>query len=233
MRVLMKKLILIPVLIFLLITISSAHQPRIVSDNFTSVENPEVSQAFYGKLDGNPHHYQIDSEKPYKLYVSLSVPSIQGIDRDVSAEITRMNDGTNNGFHVLLNGTAHNWTRYYEEFGGDYYYRGPELGTNRNGSLPRGINVSSGNYNIKVFSPDNEGKYVLVIGYKEKWTVDEFINTILTLPELKSEFFEKSPLTAYFNLIGVFLFIIIAVSISILIYVSLKLNKYLTKRRIK
>lgn len=229
----MRKLILILVVFFLLITISSAHQPRIVSDNFTSVEKPEVSQAFYGKLDGNPHYYQIDSEKPYKLYVSLSVPDIKGIDKDVSAEITRIHDDTYNDLHVLLNGTAHNWTRYYENFGGDYYYRGPELGINRNDNLPQGINVSSGTYNIKVFSPDNEGKYVLVVGYKETWTVDEFINTILTLPELKSEFFEKSPLTAYFNLIGVFFFIMVAVSISIVVYVGLKLNKYLTKKRIK
>ena len=167
------------------------------------------------------------------MYVSLSVPDIKNIEKDVSAEITRIHDGTNNEFNVLLNGTAHNWTRYYENFGGDHYYRGPELGTNQDGDLPQGIDVGSGTYNIKVSSPDNEGKYVLVVGYKETWTVDEFINTILILPELKSDFFDKSPLTAYFNLIGVFFFIMVAVSLTIVVYVGLKLNKYLTKRRIK
>lgn len=229
----MKKLVIISIFIFLLISISSAHQPRIVSGNFTSVEKPEVSQAFYGELDGNPHYYQIDSEDPYNLYVSLLVPDLKGVDKDVSAEIIRIHDETHNDFHVLLNGTAHNWTRYYEEFGGDYYYRGPELGINRNGGLPQGVNVNKGTYNIKVFSPDNEGKYVLVVGYKETWTVDEFINTILTLPELKSEFFEKSPFTAYFNLIGIFFLIMVAFSLSILIYVGLKLYKYLIKKGIK
>ncbi|WP_292487132.1 hypothetical protein [Methanohalobium sp.] len=227
----MRKIILIIVAFLLIITISTAHQPRIVSDDSTLIKNPETSQAFYGELDGKPHYYKIDSEEPYKLYVSLSVPDIKDIDKDVSAKITRKHEDEHKDFHVLLNGTEHNWTRYYEEFGGDYYFRGSTFEKGNNDGYPQGVNVSNGTYNIKVFSPDNEGKYVLVVGYKETWSIGEFINAILTMPELKSEFFEKSPLTAYFNLIGLFFFATVAVVVALLAYVGFKLNKHLNKRK--
>jgi len=65
----------------------------------------------------------------------------------------------------LFNGLEHEWTDYYEEFGGDSYYKGPELRSNPDEEgLPRGVDMDEGTYTTKVFSPDNEGKYVLVVG---------------------------------------------------------------------
>jgi len=74
--------------IFLSATASFAHQPRIVSEEMTQIENPEVSQAFYTELKGEPDYYQIESEEPFKLYVEILVPDLEGIDKDVSVEIS-------------------------------------------------------------------------------------------------------------------------------------------------
>ncbi len=212
--------LIIILILFLSISLASAHQPRIVSKELTQIENPEVSQAFYGELKGAPDYYQISADTSFKLYVGILVPDIKGIDKDVSAEISIHSKYKNNEDEeeyanneeeklFLLDGLDFNWQHYYEEFAGDYYYYGPELKANedRQDFIPEGVKVDKGVYTIKVFSPDNKGKYVLVVGEKEQFPLQEIINTIITLPVLKSDFFEKPIYTAYFNLTGLFMLI--------------------------
>jgi len=166
--------LVLPVLVF-------AHQPRIVEDNFTLIKNPEVSQAFYGELKGVTVFYKIQTENPIKLYVGVLVPAVENTDKDVSVEIEREED-----FYYLLDGINFDWELFYEEFAGDDYFKGPEFSTD----------VEAGEYNIKVFSPDNFGKYVLVVGEKEELPFNEMINTLVNLPSLK-KFFDKSPWQAF------------------------------------
>jgi hypothetical protein len=64
----LKSIILFFVL-FLSICAVSAHQPRLevgVNSSLTNpivVQNPEISQAFYGNLNGQPDYYKITSSK--------------------------------------------------------------------------------------------------------------------------------------------------------------------------
>lgn len=216
----MKKVILISLLFCVIISSSAyAHQPRIVSEDVTIIRNPEISQAFYGELKGQHDHYNIIEEEGFDLYVSILVPDLPGIGKDVSVAIEPIDEIENN-FIYFLNGTDFQWERYYEEFGGDYYYQGPDIKAK----------VGPGGYDIHVMSTDNLGKYVLVVGQIESFPIDEFINTIITLPELKQEFFEKPWYTAYFNLIGVFLVVILLVLIAAL-YIAYRLIKKFRKYR--
>jgi len=195
--------------IFLLAYAVSAHQPRFVDEDFTHIKNPEVSQAFYGELDGFPEKFQIKSDNPFMLYVGILVPYLDNIDKDISVEINSGKD------KFSLNGLEHEWTEFYEEYAGDAYYEGPEMKQQ----------VSEGIYDIVVFSPDNKGKYVLVVGQKEEFPFNEMIKTMRSLPRLKI-FFEKSPLTAFVNMVGFFLFItyiMTAGTILILIWLIRKL----------
>jgi hypothetical protein len=191
-----RKIFVVVFLIFSL-CIAHAHQPRLVSESFNEVRDPEISQAFYAELKGKPDVYRIESDMPFVLYIGILVPDLEGIDRDVSAEITLEPYGEHEHEIVLLNSSSVEWTQYYEEFAGDSYYKGPEFEQE----------VGPGIYEIRVSSPDNYGKYVLVVGRKEVFTLGDTIDTILTLPGLKQDFFEKPFYTAYFNLIGIFLFI--------------------------
>ncbi|NIO44134.1 MAG: hypothetical protein GTN36_01070 [Candidatus Aenigmarchaeota archaeon] len=209
-------LIIFFIFLFFISETAFAHQPRIVSEQITLIRNPEVSQAFYGILKGKPDYYHIDSEKQFNLYVGILVPDIENIDKDVSVKVVleHEHEEEHEETEYILNGTDHEWTYYYEEFGGDSYYQGPELKTT----------AEKGTYIIEVFSQDNDGKYVLVVGEKEEFPLDEFINTIITLPRLKEEFFEKPAYTAFFNLIGLFLLVIVVVVIAI-IYVIFRFIK--------
>ncbi|UCG95486.1 MAG: hypothetical protein JSV92_00320 [archaeon] len=211
----MKRLLVLFFVIILFSGVALAHQPRIVSEDVTMIRNPEISQAFYGELKGRHDHYNIIEDQGFNLYVSILVPDLLGIGKDVSVGIEPIDDIDNN-FIYFLNGSDFEWEHYYEEFGGDWYYGGPDVEAK----------LGPGGYDIHVMSPDNLGKYVLVVGKKEEFPLDEFLNTIVTLPRLKSEFFEKSPFEAYFNLIGVFLLVIILIIIALAYGVYRLLKKF-------
>jgi hypothetical protein len=232
----MKKVALFTVSISLLVLVSAAlaHQPRIVSAELTQIKNPEVSQAFYAELKGKPDYYQIKSDDSFSLYVGILVPDLQGIGKDVSVEITKGHEHEKGEILFFLDSLEHEWTYYYEEFGGDSYYKGPELRSNPDEEgLPQGVDVGEGTYTIKVFSPDNEGKYVLVVGEREEFPLNEIMKTLFVLPKLKAQFFGKSPWTAYFNLIGLFLLISVLVVVGIVVLVVVLVKRGRKTRKIK
>ena len=159
-----------------------AHQPHMVESNTVAIENPEVSQAFYAK---DPAQYTIDSAEAFSLYVQILRPKIHELDKDISVEITK-----NGPLVATLDGNTADWTVFHEPFSNDDYYQGPSVKL-----------AAQGKYTIEVHG---SGKYVLVVGEKERWPVSVIAKTFYTLPKLKL-YFEKSPILALWNLSGAFL----------------------------
>lgn len=185
-------------ILFLLLGPVSAHQPRldvgtaVTVENPIIVENPEISQAFYGQLNGKPVYYQIKSDKPFHLYINLLVPTSPGQGGEfVSAQVT----DTSGNVVMFLNGTNSTWTPYFEEFGGDYYLKGPEAT----------LQVPAGTYNIKIFNSQNQGKYSIAIGKIEAFPANEAITALFTLPLLKEQFFAKPLITLFIEFAGIIL----------------------------
>ena len=182
----------LPLLIVLLFNIIFAHQPRLVLKKDLAfnypyfIKNPEISQAFYGELTGSSHFYQITSEKDFNLYLNILVPDIKGARTDFSVEVS-------NRETLALNGKVFAWEKFFEPFGGDNYLKGPEYKAR----------VGKGKYLIRVYNDDRLGKYVLAVGEIESFPPKEMINAFIKMPRLKI-FFNKSPLTAYFNRIGLY-----------------------------
>ncbi|MSO20123.1 MAG: DUF2892 domain-containing protein [Acidobacteria bacterium] len=158
-----------------------AHQPRIVSESRTMVSDPEISKAFYAKLSGSPHVYQISSEKPFELYVNVLVPDIHGQQKDVSAAVFRL--GKTAESIAELDGKTFAWKRYWEEFGRDWYWMGPEFKRR----------IAAGTYEIRVESVTNDSKYALAIGEIEAFNGKEGMNALRLIPRLKRDFFATSP----------------------------------------
>lgn len=178
-----------------------AHQPRLIgNETEVIVTLPEISKAYYGNLTGKPVTYHIEAREAFRLYVNILVPDIEGIEKDFSVKILKKGTVISH-----LDGKSHEWTRFHEPFAGDYYYRGPEYAEMQDPGL----------YEIQVYSPDNQGKYVLAVGDREAFPFRELIKTYLVLPRLKSEFFGKSPFSAYSNIMGIFLGVIVLVTLTI------------------
>jgi len=176
----MKKLLITIALflpVFLLPTIASAHQPRIVTENPTIVTSPEVSKAYYGKLSGEPAVYTIISDKAFALYVGVLVPDILGQKKDVSAALLK--DGRQ---IALLDGTNIEWKKFFEPFGNDTYWQGPEYKAQ----------ADAGTYEIHVSSAQNDSKYSIAIGEIEAFDFKETLNALTLIPQIKKDFFNKS-----------------------------------------
>jgi hypothetical protein len=168
-----------------------AHQPYLVdSEKQIVVNNPEISKAYYGNFNGTSTVFVINENKPFNFYVGILVPAIMTIPRNITAEIRRDNEPI-----AFLKATGTDWEEFYEPYGGDKYFQGPEW---------RGT-ATSGVYTIILSRPENTGKYVLAIGEKEVFTFDETLRTIKLLPTLKSEYMGAPVWMAYFNRIGIFM----------------------------
>ena len=207
------QVVLLSIGLILLLAPVFAHQPRLVgTETVVHVSLPEISKAYYGSLSGTPVTYHIEAAEPFRLYVNTLVPVMEGIEKDVSATILK--EGT---VVAHLDASAHDWETFHEPFAGDDYFRGPEYASMQ----------EAGSYEIQVSSPDNQGKYVLAVGDVEAFPLPELIKTYAVLPRLKSEFFEKSPFSAYINIMGIFLgiFILIVLVFLLAAYFGIKFIK--------
>jgi hypothetical protein len=175
------KIITVCTSLLFIATAAGAHQPRIPQGTQIDVPDPEVSKAYYGKLAGAPHVYTISSEKPFQLYVNILVPDLPGQKRDLSVAIVK--DGDSARPLAVLDGAKYDWTRFFEEFGHDTYWMGPEYKAQ----------VSAGTYRITVFNPGNNSKYSLAIGEKELFDLKETRSALTLIPQIKRGFFEESP----------------------------------------
>jgi hypothetical protein len=205
--------VLMSLCIFILATWSaSAHQPRLVSGDQVIVDDAEVSKAYYDMLTGTPRIYIIDSQKPFSLYLNLLVPKSSNPDGRYSANVYEINAGKKVEL-ARLNAGDVQWTEFYEEYGGDYYLKGPECKK----TLP------GGRYEIEVYSADNLGKYVIAIGEKEEFPPIEIVKTFLILPVLKVQFFQYPTAILLSSTIGIAWLIIIAI---LLLVIGLVLHKF-------
>lgn len=185
------------IIIFLSISMVFAHQPRLASDtssisNPIVVKNPEVSQAFYGNLNGSPAYYKIESNSSFRFYVNILVPDNPGSGEQLmSVEILDSSGKT----IALLDAKNSTWTPYFEEFGGDNYLKGPEF----NQTKP------AGTYYLKVFNDNNKGKYSLAIGDIETFPPGETANALILLPILKADIFQVPVAELFIQFLGLIL----------------------------
>ncbi len=167
--------------------VANAHQPRITESRLTTVIEPEISKAYYGELDGVQDVYIIEANEAFDLYVNILVPDIAGQKKDISAVILK--DGTE---LAKLDGPTFEWKEFYEPFGADTYWMGPEYKAR----------TEAGTYEIRVFSLENDSKYSLAVGQIEAFGGKEGFNALTIIPQLKRDFFNESPIGFIFSPFG-------------------------------
>ncbi len=206
---------------------ASAHQPKIIygTTGDVQVQSPEVSQAFYDELIGSPRFYIINSDKSFNLYLNLLVPELENKNGRYSANVFSVN-GADEKNLFTLDAKSSVWPEYYEEFGRDYYSKGPEVEQ----ELP------AGTYKIEVFSETNTGKYVMAIGKTEAFDAQSVLNVYWQLPMLKMQFFKSSVLEFFytpFGIAGVGAIGALAVIIAILNFITGAIKESIEHKRAK
>lgn len=166
-----------------------AHQPQIVEGErpATVIEEPEVSKAYYGELTGEPHVFTIDAHEPFDFYMNVLVPDLPSANKDVSAAL--INPASPEIPIAVIGGGEAKWEPFFEEFARDNYFRAEEFRT----KLP------AGEYEIRVWSSNNDSAYSLAIGEIESFGFWDIVDAYIRIPQIKSFFFEKSPFSALFT----------------------------------
>lgn len=172
--------------LFLCFTPSAyAHIPYIVTQDslkdVVTIDEPEVSKAYYGILSGFPHTYLVNTKVPITLFVEVLVPDIDSSTNNVSSIITRQVENSGRVTEVArLEAKDASWESFYEFFGGDSYRRGPDFEEE----------IDPGTYRVEVHTPDNVEKYVLVVGKREEGGELGYFELLRRMMEVKL-FFEK------------------------------------------
>jgi hypothetical protein len=102
--------------------------------------------------------------------------------KDVSAVVIK--DGNVEKPLAVLDGIPFEWKKFYEPFGADTYWMGPEYKAS----------AEAGSYEIRVSSSNNDSKYSLAIGEIEAFDGKEGLNALTVIPKLKKSFFNVSPI---------------------------------------
>lgn len=155
---------------------AAAHVPVLDTDPKTAeapylIDDAEHSKAIYAILDGDADYYRIEEDAPFDFYVGITAAKLEGCDlqRTFSFEVLNADMEVIDG----RDGSDFDWWPWFEEFGKQWYWVGPEIGEDFGST-----NVyPAGTYYVRVFNNDNQGKYVLAIGDDERFG----LGTLLTI----------------------------------------------------
>ena len=186
----MKKLLLIALSMF--ISQAFAHKP-VLNENSTypsdapyEIEEPEISKAIYSTLNGDPHYYRIHSDIDFDFYTGILAAKIGecALERKFSFEVL------DSDFHRidLADGESFEWTPWFEEYGKQWYWNGPEIGEN---FLSDRV-YDAGTYYIKVFNDTNTGQYIMAVGDIEKFSFTDIVGLIFSMGDIEDEFWDPS-----------------------------------------
>ncbi len=150
------------------------------------IEEPEISKAIYSTLTGDPHYYRIQSDIDFDFYAGILAAKIGEctLERIFSFEVL------DSEFHRidLADGENFEWTPWYEEYGKQWYWNGPEIGKN---FLSDRI-YKAGTYYIKVFNDTNTGQYIMAVGDIEKFLFTDIVGLLFSMGDIENEFWDPS-----------------------------------------
>ena len=149
------------------------------------IEDPEISKAIYSTLSGDPHYYRIQSEEDFDFYSGILAAKIG----DCHLESKFSFEVLDSEFHLLYlaDGENFEWTPWYEEYGKQWYWNGPEIGQN----FASNKVFKAGTYYIKVFNDTNTGQYILAVGDIEKFSVTDIVGLFFSMGKIENEFWES------------------------------------------
>lgn len=217
----MNKKNVIPIIVLAAIAVPAyvlAHNPNYIGDA-TQIEDtqPTASKAYYGELHGSPAYYTIIADKGFELDANILSPDIINVQKNYSVEITNEADAV----VANINNPPTQWKRWYEEFGGDWYWQGPEIK----------MKLPAGRYSAIVQNPGNSGKYVLAIGEDESFPPAQAFHTLSELYTIKTVFFGKPWYNIFGGSIGRYMLIGLIILLAIIGYIVYFTTKKL--RRMK
>ncbi len=143
----------------------------------TEITDFKTEHMYFGELTGFPHMYLLRSGEPFTLKVMLLLPDTQKVTHDINSIIIR-ETGFQGRIEEVTRLLAKDalWESSYDPWGGDWYQEG----------VTYEETAEAGVYRIEVSSPNNTGKYVLVLGHESALGSLGYFELVGRLSEVKS-----------------------------------------------
>ena len=179
-------------IISMFISQAFAHKP-VLNENSTyppnapyEIEEPEISKAIYSTLTGEPHYYRIKSDIDFDFYAGILAAKIG----DCALESKFSFEVLDSDFHKIdfADGENFEWIPWYEEYGKQWYWNGPEVGKN---FLSDRV-YDAGTYYIKVFNNSNTGQYIMAVGDIEKFSFTDIVGLLFSMGDIEDEYWDPS-----------------------------------------
>ena len=177
-------------LTLLLATPAAAHSPLLdlspkTRDAPLVIDAPEHSKAIFSELTGASQFYQIISDEEFDFYVGITAPKLEscGLKQTFSFRVL------DEGFKEIdaRDGAAMEWTEWYEEYGKNWYWVGPEIGK----AFAHDRQYPAGVYYVEVFNKANTGEYVLAVGDQERFGLGTLLTIRGTMREVQAKFWDE------------------------------------------
>lgn len=174
--------------IFLLFTAAPAfaYVPHVVDQkslmDIVTIQDPTLSETYYGELHDFPHTYEIVATEPFHLFVQVKEPNLDSSRNNIFGIIIKEPVSKGRVVEVArLEAKSASWEVSHEWWSGDSYRNGASLEKD----------LEPGVYRIEVSTPDNRDKYVLQVGKREEMVLGYF-ETLSRVIDVK-KFYGKSP----------------------------------------
>jgi hypothetical protein len=146
------------------------------------IEDPEISKAIYSTLTGESHYYRIQSDVDFDFYAGILAAKIGECALENKFSFTVL-DAEFNTIHIA-DGENFDWVPWYEKYGKQWYWNGPEMGEN---FLSNKV-FQAGTYYIKVFNATNTGQYIIAVGDVEKFSFTDVFGLLFSMGDIEDEF---------------------------------------------
>lgn len=149
-------------------------------------DNIEIEREYYGELTGFPHLYEVTLKKSQRLVVTLYTPADEEPDTRLSGIVVKVESTGGVSEIGRLSAVGNEWESYKQPYSGEQFLKGPTLESE----------LGQGTYRLEVNSPDNQGTYLLAVGFEEQES--GYFELISEVSEVKA-FLGHSPLSVVFT----------------------------------
>lgn len=150
------------------------------------IDDAEHSKAIYAILDGDADYYRIEESQPFDFYVGITAAKLEGcaLQQTFSYEVLDAD------MQVIdaRDGSGFDWWPWFEEFGKQWYWVGPEIGKDFGSTTI----YPAGTYYVRVFNAANTGKYVLAVGDDERFGLGTLLTIRGTVRETAAIFWDEA-----------------------------------------
>ncbi len=157
-------------------------------DDATEILQPIQDHIFYGKLNGFPHNFNLTLEEDSDLYVEVHEFDSLHETPDKNVLLVGINRRGPVTKITRLDAASATWEDTKDAVSRDEYLRGPSYAGN----------LAAGNYLIEVSSPENLGRYALVVRQTEQTGSFDPLREYVRVYKLKM-FLDKSVFSVFLS----------------------------------